>query len=216
MRWVDRLERRWGRYTIPNLMNLIILGQVVMWLIIMFVNYELPLALLPLERGALLHGQVWRLVTFLFVPSITTNLFNFAISMYVNWWLGNALAAAWGDFRFQMFIFTGMVGAWCSCLVCGYGGTSGLFLSLFFAYAWMWPDQIILFMFVLPVKVKWLGWASLLVWGMQFLFGTFTTRVSLLFGLAGFLVFFGREVWDWAYGGAVSYKRRRDWQNKWK
>lgn len=219
MRWVDRLERRWGRYAIPNLMNLIILGQAVMWMVVMFLSTA-PMQLFLLDRNALLHGQLWRLVTFLFMPSLgdllRANPFSFALFLYMYWWIGNALARAWGDFRFQVFIAAGMAGAWLSCLFAGYADTSGLFMSLFFAYAWMWPEQQILFMFILPVKAKWLGWAAAVMWVLDFLGGIFATRLTLLFGLAGFLLFFGRELWDWAFGAIDSYKRRRDWQNKWK
>ncbi len=219
MRWLDRLERRFGRYAIPGLMNLLILGQAVLWMVTEFFT-QVPLLLFPLESTALLHGQVWRLVTFLFMPSLadllSPNLLSFALFLYMYWWIGNALERAWGDFRFQIFIAAGMVGAWCSCLLSGYADTSGMFLSLFFAYAWMWPEQQILFLFFLPLKVKWLGWAAAAMWALNFLRGGFSTKATLLFGLAGFLLFFGRELWDWARGAVVSWKRRRDWQNRWK
>lgn len=214
MRWIDKLERRWGRYAIPGLMNLIVLGQAVVWCIVMFVNIA-PLFTFGLERGALLRGQVWRLVTFMLLPSLSQPL-TFALELYFYWWMGNTLSRAWGDFRFQMFILAGMAGAWCSCLLVGVGSSAGIFLSLFLAYAWMWPDTSILFMFILPVKAKWLGWAAALVWAVQFLRGPMVTRVTLVFGLAGFLLFFGRELWDWVRDRVVSYKRRRDWQNRWK
>lgn len=219
MRWVDRLERRWGRYAIPNLMNLLVIGQALLWFLTMFIT-TLPLQLFPLDRAALLHGQVWRLITFVFMPSLGDllggSLLSFALFLYMYWWIGNVLAHAWGDFRFQVFIAAGMVGAWLSCLLTGYSDTSGIFMSLFFAYAWMWPEQRLLFMFIVPVKAKWLGWASAAVWALNFLRGGLAAKCTLLFGLAGFLLFFGRELWDWARGAVTSYRRRRDWQNKWK
>src|SRR5699024_5266210 len=103
-----------------------------------------------------------------------------------------------------------------SCLITGSGGTSGLFLSLFFAYAWMWPEQRVLLFFILPVKVKWLGWAAGAVWLLEFLFSRLSGRVSLLFGLAGFLLFFGPELYHWCPDTLVSAKRRRDWENRWR
>lgn len=215
MRWIDRLERRYGRFAIPNLMNLIILGQALVWFIIMFVNYA-PLYLFGLERYGLLHGQVWRLVTFMILPTITTSPLSLLLELYFYWWVGGSLARAWGDFKFQAFLLAGMAGALASCLLVGFGSASGIFLSLFFAYAWMWPEQQILFMFILPVKVKWLGWAAALVWAWQFLTAGLAGKAALLFGLAGFLLFFGPELWDWARTGAVSYKRRKDWENRWK
>ncbi len=219
MHWLDRLERRFGRYSIPNLMNIVLIGQVAVWFITMFVNYGVY-SLLLLTRSGLAHLELWRLVSFIFVPSLQTNLFYFALEIYFYWWVGNSLERAWGDFRFMVYWLAGMVGAILSCLIVGAGGTSGLFLSLFFAYAWMWPDQQILLFFFIPVKVKWIGWISGAVWlwdlVTSLLSRSYGNALSLVFGLAGFLLFFGGEIFHWCRDTVVSYKRRRDWQNKWK
>ena len=215
MRWIDRLERRFGRWSIPNLMNLVIIGQVVVWFITMFVNYHIY-DLLILTRDGLTHLQLWRAVTFIFVPTLTTRILYLVLEEYFYWWVGTALERAWGDFRFMVYWIAGMAGAILSCLITGYGSTSGLFLSLFFAYAWMWPDQQILLFFLIPLKIKWLGWAAAVFWAIQFIFGSLSVKLSLVFGLAGFLLFFGPELWRWCRDTVVSYKRRRDWNNRWK
>lgn len=215
MRWIDKLERRYGRYGIPNLINIVLVGQILVWFIMMFVEQRV-LFLLPLDRAALLHGQVWRLLTFIFVPTLTTRPLTLLLELYFYWWVGNSLTRAWGDFRFTLYWLAGMLGAILSCLITGSGGTSGLFLSLFFAYAWMWPEQQVLLFFILPVKVKWLGWAAGAVWLLEFLFSRLSGRVSLLFGLAGFLLFFGPELYHWCRDTLVSAKRRRDWENRWR
>ena len=215
MRWIDKLERRYGRYGIPNLINIVLVGQILVWFIMMFVEQRV-LFLLPLDRAALLHGQVWRLLTFIFVPTLTTRPLTLLLELYFYWWVGNSLTRAWGDFRFTLYWLAGMLGAILSCLITGSGGTSGLFLSLFFAYAWMWPEQRVRLFFILPVKVKWLGWAAGAVWQLEFLFSRLSGRVSLLFGLAGFLLFFGPELYHWCRDTLVSAKRRRDWENRWR
>lgn len=215
MNWLDRLERRYRRFAIPNLLNIVLIGQIVAWVIIMFVNYNLIEALM-LTRSGLFHGQIWRLVSFVFMPSLNTRPFWFLLELYFYWWVGNSLTRAWGDFRFTVYWLAGMLGAILSCLITGFGGSSGLFLSLFFAYAWMWPNQQVLLFFIIPVKVKWLGWAAAAVWAWDFITNGFSGRVSLLFGLAGFLLFFGREMWLWCRDTAVNYKRRKDWERRWK
>ena len=215
MRWIDKLERRYGRYGIPNLINIVLVGQILVWFITMFVEQRV-LFLLPLDRAALLHGQVWRLLTFILEPTLTTRPQTLLLELYFYWWVGDSLTRAWGDFRFTLYWLAGMLGAILSCLITGAGGTSGLFLSLFFAYAWMWPEQRVLLFFILPVKVKWLGWAAGAVWLLEFLFSRLSGRVSLLFGLAGFLLFFGPELYHWCRDTLVSAKRRRDWENRWR
>lgn len=215
MNWLDRLERRYRRFAIPNLINIVLIGQIVAWVIIMFINSNLLWAL-PLVRAELFHGQIWRLVSFVFMPSLQTRPFWFLLELYFYWWVGNSLTRAWGDFRFTVYWLAGMLGAILSCLITGFGSSSGLFLSLFFAYAWMWPNQQVLLFFIIPVKVKWLGWAAAAVWAWDFITANFAGRVSLLFGLAGFLLFFGREMWLWARDTAVNYKRRKEWERRWK
>lgn len=215
MRWIDKLERRYGRCGIPYLLNIVLAGQLAVWFLVMFVERNL-LYLLTLDRAALLHGQIWRLITFVFVPTLTTSPLMLLIELYFYWWVGNSLTRAWGDFRFTVYWLAGMLGAVVSCLLTGAAGTSGLFLSLFFAYAWMWPDQQVLLFFFIPIKIKWLGWAAAAMWLLEFITSRMTLRVSLLFGLAGFLVFFGPELFGWCKERVVSYKRRKDWENRWK
>ena len=219
MNWLDRLNRRFGRYGVPNLMNLVIIGQVVVWIITMFINRNV-FSLLTLSRIDLMHLQLWRLVSFIFVPTLQTNLLYFALEMYFYWWVGTALERAWGEFRFTVYWLAGMIGAILTCLITGYGTTSGLFLSLFFAYAWMWPDQQILLFFFIPVKVKWIGWIAGAFWLYQLAVAILrldlVSALSLVFGLAGFLLFFGGEIFRWCRDTIVSYRRRKDWQNKWK
>lgn len=149
----------------------------------------------------------------MFVPPLSTGI-QLLLTLYFRWWVGNSLQRAWGDFRFMMYILVGMVGALVACLITGSAGASGIFLSLFFAYAWMWPEQQVLLFFILPIKMKWMGIAAAAMWVLEFLTGNFASRVSLLFGIAGFLAFFGGEMFTTAKDAIVSYKRRKDWEKK--
>ena len=114
MRWIDKLERRWGRYGIPNLMNIILVGQLIAWVIVMVINQNFYYAI-TLNRTSLMSGQIWRVVTFLFVPPLSTGI-QLLLTLYFRWWVGNSLQRAWGDFRFMMYILVGMVGALVACL----------------------------------------------------------------------------------------------------
>lgn len=214
MHWTDKLERRFGRLGIPNLINVILAGQLIAGLITLFFDKNLPYWLW-LTSGDVLHGQLWRLVTFLFYPDWVYGLLGI-LNLLFYWWAGNALNQVWGDFKTTLYIALGVLGAWVSAFVLGYGDASGIFLSLFFAYAWMWPEQQVLLFGILPLKIKWLGWFELAMWVLQFLRSGPAGKLSLVLGLAGFLGFFGREVAVWCRDTVVNYKRRRDWQNKFK
>ena len=69
---------------------------------------------------------------------------------------------------------------------------------MLFAYTWLWPDQMVLLLAFIPFKIEIaLGWIELAFWAFSFLTGSFAIKVSLVLGLAGFLAFYGREVFDW-------------------
>ena len=136
------------------------------------------------------------------------------LNLVFYFWIGNSLTRAWGDFRMTLFIALGVLGAWISCFLAGGASPDGIFLSMMFAYTWMWPEQGVLLFGIIPFKMKYLGWYELFVWVVQFLMGSLPTKISLVLSLLGFLVFFGREVFDWCRDTLTGYKRRRDWENR--
>ena len=85
---------------------------------------------------------------------------------------------------------------------------------MLFAYTWLWPDQMVLLFGIIPFKMKYLGWIELAFWAFSFLTGSFAIKASLVLGLAGFLAFYGREVFDWCVDAVKGWKRRRDWENR--
>lgn len=212
MNWIDKLERRFGRYGIPYLVNGLILGQLAVGLFILLINRNFDL-LLYLSRDAVLHGQIWRLITFLFQPIWLGSVLGF-LNLVFYFWIGNSLTRVWGDFRMTLYIALGVVGTWIGAFFTGYGSPSAVYLSMLFAYTWMWPNQGALLWGIIPFKMKYLGWYELALWVLQFLRGGLATRISLILGMAGFLAFFGREVFFWCKGTILGYKRRRDWQNR--
>ena len=173
------------------------------------------LTFLSLDRYALLHGQIWRLVTFLFQP-IWLGGFLGILNLFFYFWIGNSLTRVWGDFRMTLFLALGMVGAWISCLLTGGASPDAIFLSMLFAYTWLWPNQGVLLFGIIPFKMKYLGWFELAVWVYNFIFSSNITRLSLVLGLAGFLAFFGREIFYWCKDTIMGYKRRRDWENRYR
>ena len=117
MNWISRLERRFPRFGIPNLMLYVVLGQLICWIGVMFVNANLY-GLLTLSRARLLEGQIWRLVTFLLVPPLQYNPLFVALELYFLYWIGSALERVWRSFRFTLYVALGIVGA---CAVCATG-----------------------------------------------------------------------------------------------
>ena len=162
MNWLDKLERKFGRYAIHNLMYYIIILYgigFVMQLIApsFYYNY------LSLNMEAILHGQIWRIATFIIQPPSSSPIFML-IALYFYYMLGSSLERTWGAFRFNVYFFGGVLFHVAAALIVyvltGISlplGTGYLNLSLFFAFAALYPNMEFLVFFMIPVKVKWLA-----------------------------------------------------------
>ena len=212
MDWVDKLERRFGHLAIPQLVNGLLVGQLMAGLAVLLINADFT-SYIVLSRAALLQGQVWRLVTFLFQPIWLGGVFGI-LNLLFYFWIGNALTRLWGDFRMTVFFALGMLGAWASCLLVGYATPDAIFMSMLFAYTWLWPEQTALLFGIIPFKMKYLGWLELFFWAVSFVSGSMAVKLSLVLGLAGFLAFYGKEIITWCKDTLAAHKRRRDWENR--
>ena len=217
MHWLQKLEYKFGRRGgVPHLMAILVAGQLAVYLAASLGMYNV-VSLLTLSRAGLAHFQLWRLVTFLFVPSGASGPIFLLLYLYCEYWIGNALENAWGNFRFTVYVAAGMVGAWLACLLTGSATSLGLYYSLFFGFACLYPDQQLLLFFILPVKVKWVGLFSGALYLLEILVTpTLAGKLSMVLALAGFLLFFGPGLWRDGRDSYRNYKRRRDWQNQWK
>ena len=209
--WLYKMERRFGRYGIPNLAKYLALGQLVVWVIVMFFYGDL-LGLITLSRSGLMHGQIWRLVTFVFVPPLTFNPLYLVLDLYFLYFVGTSLENSWGSFRFTLYYLIGMAGAIVSCLLLGAYSSSTLLYSLFFAFACLYPDVEVLLFFILPIKVKWMGIAAAALYLWDFLWAGMWYKLGMVLGLVNFFLFFGPTLWQ----NYQNRKRREAWKNQWR
>ena len=217
-------ERKFGKYAIRNLSFVLVICYAVGYVLQLADRSGLLLSYLTLNPYAILHGQVWRLVTWILIPPSSGGLFLTLIMLYFYCSIGTSLERTWGTYRYNVYLFQGMLFTIAgSFLLMGYcylfkptifltslSGTvltidtpaqyfmviSMMFstyyinMSIFLAYAATFPDAQVLLMFIIPIRVKWLGiiYAVMLVF--QFLgtdvFGKFAIGASLL----NFVVFF--------------------------
>src|SRR5579862_1695733 len=107
-RLLERLDRRLGKYAIPNLMALVVVGMGIVWVLSM----QRPdvISRIRLDFGAVRRGEVWRLVSFVLVPSSSDSMFML-INLYFLWWVGASLEQHWGSFKFNVYYFTGVLAA---------------------------------------------------------------------------------------------------------
>ena len=188
---LSRLERRFGRYA-PQGLILWLVGLTGALHLLVFARPDL-LDWLWLSPPAVLHGEVWRAVTFLFAPAgplAPQSLLWLVFTLLFMNTMGQALEAQWGAFRFDLFYFTGAV----ATLVVGMllGGATGRFLAsaLLLAFATEFPEYQILLL-VLPVKARWLGWLSAALMAMALYGGGLAERASVLVAAGTYLLFCG-------------------------
>lgn len=155
--WLNQLERKYGRFGIPNLTNILVGGQILVLAIELFVNQTVSVWL-ALSRYFLLRGQIWRIITFAFIPSYGGSILSAVLGIYFTWFIGTALEQEWGDFRYTVYLLSGMLGTVLACLLTGVtGSTYCLSLSLLLAFAMLYPEVQVLLFFVIPVRVKYFG-----------------------------------------------------------
>lgn len=205
MHWINRLEFKWGRFAIPNLMVYIAGLNLLVFLLYAVVNPDL-LKLLYLDPERVLnHGEVWRLVSYIFIPSVggfSNRAFNVVLNLLFLLFLGRSLEQEWGSFKMNLFYLFGFLGNTVAAFLAYFlaGGHSGIvatgFLlnySILFALARLTPDEII-YLYLLPVKLKWAAWGLAAWLSFLFLNGTTGYRFALVAAFANYLLFFGSEL----------------------
>lgn len=199
MNWLNKLERKFGRYAIHNLTLYLIGGYIIGFGVYMFVPNLLNL--LTLEPAYILHGQIWRIISWVLIPP-SGNIFTTVIMMLFYYSLGTALERTWGAFRYNVYIFSGIlftvIGAFLLYLIVGvdavgYGvffSTYYINMSIFLAFAVSYPDMEVLLYFILPIKMKWMAlvYAALTIYDL--VRGNLFTRIAIIASLLNFIVFF--------------------------
>lgn len=213
MKWVYRLERKFGRYYIPRLMLVVIAGQAMVFLASQLSPAIQLMSRLSLEWPAVLRGEVWRLATFIFIPQ-TTSPFGLVLSLYFYYLIGNTLENTWGGFRFNVYYICGMLGAILAAAVTGYGTGYYINLSLFFAFAALYPDFGVLLFFIIPIKMKYLALVSGALCLIDLVFGSWSARAAIVFSLANFLLFFGGDFLKTVRQQLRYSKTRRAWRSQ--
>lgn len=213
MNFLNKLERKIGKYAIPNLSKHLIFGYILGY-VIYFINPAL-IDFMTLNPYLIVHGQVWRLVTWIIIPPSGFDIIWTAVMLYFYYSVGNDLERTWGTFYYNVYIFMGMIfTALGSFLVMALSyalqpeimvniGAVGYFdivsyyfstyyvnMSIFLGFAATFPEARVLLMFIIPIKVKWLGvaYAAMLVLGM--IQGNTIERVVIASSLLNFAVFF--------------------------
>lgn len=204
MKFIDKLERKFGRFGIPNLTIYMIVCYVIGYAL-MIVNPGI-LNWLSLEPAYILRGQVWRLVTWILYPPSTSGVLWFAIAVLFFYYpIGTSLERTIGTFKYTLYILSGVIftilGAFIlyfllggNVLVGNVFSTYYISLSTFLAYAMCYPDMQVLLMFIIPVKMKWMAifYVVIVVYEMiQYIMaGAWYLVIPIVASLLNFIIFY--------------------------
>ena len=188
------LERRFGRFAIPNVTLILIAVQVVMYFGVQ-AKPEISERLL-LIPDQVMEGQVLQLISFLAHPPVTNILFAFFF-WYLFYLMGTALEVYWGTFRYNIFLLIGYFATVAAAfLTPSLPATNGFLQgTVFLAFAYLNPDFQLMIMFILPVRIKWLALITWIGYGIAVAVGDMNTRLMVLASVANFFVFFGKDIW---------------------
>lgn len=209
MSLLDKLERRIGFIAIPGLIRAVVaLTALVFVLVLLNPGFDKFLALAP---ARIMRGEVWRLVTYIFLPQTKSPLW-LVLALWFLWFIGEGLERAWGAFRLTLYFVVGMIGTTIAAFIARDAtfSNSMLLAALFFAFATLYPDEIIYVFFILPLKVKWLAWVSAGFMFYGFVVGSNSYRLALVAALSNYLIFFGPEfIYQARHRHEVASRRRR-------
>ena len=179
---------------VPNLMLYICIGCALVYLMTQITQNTLLYSLLVFDRDAILHGQIWRLITYP-LTFYNSNLLLMAVALYCYYSLGRAMENIWGTLRFNLFYFCGIIlmDVWCM-IFGGRADVTYLNLSLFLSYATMFPDAQFLLFFIIPVKAWIFALVDLLLVVYSLLADPFPYNFFSVISLANYFLFFGKDV----------------------
>ena len=197
MTYIERFCRKHPNFGIPRLMMYVSIANVAFWLLGLvnpvLINY------LSFDPYLVLHGQVWRIISFAMIPPSDGMLA--VIAIYFYYWIGSTLEQYWGTPQFNIYFFTGIL------LTLLYGfliyfitgiriqlTATYVYLSMFFSFAALFPDMQVLLFFIIPVKMKWLA----LIDAAFFVYGVLTTPFPLnllpIVAVLNFFLFCGGDL----------------------
>ena len=210
--YLNKIERKCRKIAIPNLMLYIVLGMAVVWIanLILSTNPNNTVNLYDLiyfDRDRILRGEVWRVISFIFVPPSTLFIL-IPIILYFYWFMGSSLEYKWGSFKFNVFYFTGIIGCIAAGFILGYATNEYLDLSLFLAFAILFPNEQLLAFFVIPIKAKWLALIDGILLLYDFITGSNTMRIFIILSIINIIIFFGKDFFSMIYYMIRRFKYR--------
>ena len=242
MKFLNKLERKYGKYAIDNITLLLILGYVIGYGI-QKINIDM-FYMLTLNPYYIMKGQIWRIVSWVLVPPSELGFFTI-IMLFFYYSIGRTLEQTWGKFKYNIFIISGIIFTVVSAMVAYFILPSSVYevykipaaftgevfnfvkgyiisafvstyyinLSIFLLFAALYPDMQVMLYFIIPIKIKWLAYLDLALMAYEIYQYGFVCGVIVFASLLNFLIFFVLILQ--AKGNTpANARRKRDYQKK--
>lgn len=192
---MNPLGRKLEPFAISNITLHLVIAQAFVYLATML-GYVDPVRWV-LVPSFVLHGEVWRLITFMFVPP-PSHWALIAFALYFIYFSGTALEHQWGTLRYNLFLLTAYLLTVAAAFVTPFYPATNLFIGMavFLAFAYMNPEMELLLFFILPLKTKWLGLFELVYLFYLLVVGGLATRLSIVAIGVTLLAFLGRDIYQ--------------------
>ncbi len=189
--WLDRLEAKYGQYALNGLIYYIAGFMILIYILneSRILKYEHLFLIAPYVIN---NNEYWRLITFLFIPISQSPFFLFFELMIIIM-CANGIEAAFGPFKMTLYYILGAIFMIIATLISPAIQLDSylMYLSLFFGYATLYPDEELLFMFIIPIKIKYLAILSAIGLILNILAAPWTSKIALLLSFTNYLIFFG-------------------------
>ena len=189
MKLLYSFERKHPRFGIPNLMTYIVIGMLFVYVFdLLAVDTSLSY-FLYFDAKLILQGQLWRLITFIFLPPSSSPIF-IIFTLYFDYMIGSTLESEWGSCIFSVYYIIGIVGSIAAGFITGYTINTYLNFSLFFAFAILFPNYRIVLFFFLPIQIKYLAFFNAMFFIVSLIIGNWVQRAAIIASLMNLILFF--------------------------
>ena len=195
---IDRFCARHPRFGVSNLMLYLVIAQAAVYILDLLAGGMLTGYWLPFHRDLILRGEVWRLVSFILIPSASSP-FYLLMGCYFYYWIGQTLERTWGTAKFNLFYLSGVVLSILLGMVVGYTEIYYVNLSIFLVIATLYGEMQVLVFFVIPIKMKWMALIDVVLIVVDVIgYGRAGLWIFALVPLASFVNYF---IYTWPFWG---------------
>jgi len=179
---------------IKHLMLYVIIGNALLFMLATTDRGATIVSYFMFNKTLILRGELWRLISFIFIPS-SLSFVTFALSLYFYFIMSRILENEWGPLKFNIFYLSGvLITALFSLLADVSPNAFYINMSMFFAFATMFPDYQVLLFFILPIKIKFLAYVNAAFFLIEIIFNAFPGNLIPLMAVMNYALYFGGDI----------------------